>query len=322
MNARAEIHQQSPLFDRDPATNSTPHRGRVLESVNGYDVVACEHCGFTHVLPLPTPESLQRTYAEEYYESEKPTYLVHASEDEAWAALGYDDRLDAMSAELPPARRRLLEIGSGPGLFLARAVEKGWTAMGVEPSRQAASFARARGLSIHHGFFDDGLRVELSRTEAPFDALHLMNVLEHVPDPAALIDSAAQLLAPDAVVCIGVPNDFNPLQRLLQVRRNMAPWWLAPPHHLNYFNFETLERLVRRLGLDVRARLTSFPMELFVALGRNYVGDDELGRTCHGLRKAFDQDLNASTPGARRALYQALAQAGFGREAIIIAVKP
>ncbi len=322
MNMRAEFRYQSPQSSPDPSAGATAHQGTVIDSVNGHDVIACECCGFIHVLPLPTPRSLEQAYAQDYYESEKPSYLIHASEDERWARLSYDDRLAALSAELPPARRRLLEIGSGPGLFLARAEETGWTAIGIEPSRQAASFARGRGLTIHNGFFDEALCGELARSQPPFDALHLMNVLEHVPDPAAILAQAISLLAPGGAVCIGVPNDFNPLQRLLQHKRNMAPWWIAPPHHLNYFTFETLEGLLRRLGLDIRGRLTSFPMELFLALGRNYVGNEALGRECHGLRKDFDLDLAALDARARHAFYQALAQAGFGREAIVVAVKP
>src|SRR5262249_13874503 len=161
--------------------------------------------------------------------------------------------------------------------------------------------------------FTSYLRNEIARREAPFDALHLMNVLEHIPDPATLLANAMSLLAPGGVLCVGVPNDFSPLQLLLNEKRGLAPWWIAPPHHLNYFNFASLDALLRRLGATPVRRLTSFPMELFEALGRNYIGNDALGRECHGLRKALDQDLESASPGARRALYTALANADFGR---------
>lgn len=322
MNARAEIYPPDPTRSVTTPEPSRPHQGRVIRTVEGYDVVDCASCGFIHVLPLPTSESLAQVYAQDYYSSEKPDYLARASADEDWARLFYDDRLDLIAAALSDGRRRLLEIGSGPGHFLARAAAGGWTTTGVEPSRQAAVFARSQGLSIKNDFFDNRLAAELACEEKPFDALHMMNVIEHVPDPAGLLFQALSLLGPGGVVCVGVPNDFNPLQRLLHERRGQAPWWVAPPHHLNYFSFESLERLLIRLGLRPIARTTSFPMELFAALGRNYIGNDALGRECHALRKAFDQDLQSCAPNQRRALYQALAQAGFGREAVIIAVKP
>lgn len=70
-------------------------------------------------------------------------------------------------------------------------------------------------------------------------------------------------------------------------------------------------------------RITSFPMEAFLLMGEHYVGDPALGRACHNRRKRFDLALeNAGLREARRAFYRALAGAGIGREAMVIAVKP
>ncbi len=69
--------------------------------------------------------------------------------------------------------------------------------------------------------------------------------------------------------------------------------------------------------------MTSFPMEAFLLMGDNYVGDPALGRASHAKRKRFDLALEQAGFGeARRALYRALAEAGIGREAVVIAVKP
>lgn len=293
------------------------HNGPRLASANGYDVIDCACCGFAHVLPLPAPEALTSVYAEEYYTQEKPTYLVHAREDEHWARLGYDDQLALIADHIGPSERRLLDIGSGPGLFLTRAKTLGWSVEGIEPSRQAADYARGLGLTIHNQFFDE----TLARRLGAVPAVRMMNVLEHIPDPIDFIARAVSLLPEGGVLLAGVPNDFSPLQTLLREKRGVSPWWVAPPHHLNYFDFDSLERLLVRAGLRPRARLTSFPMDLFLALGENYIGNDTLGRTCHAKRKALDLDLEDAAPGKRRALYGALAQAGFGREAIVIASK-
>lgn len=293
------------------------HDGPEIGAANGFRIIACEACAFVHALPLPGADALAQTYTDDYYATTKPTYLAHAVEDLDWLTLGYDDRLDLIADHLHSAQRRLLDIGAGPGLFLARAAERGFDATGIEPSQQAAAFARQRGLAVHESFFTDDVADSIGR----FDAVHLMNVLEHVPDAASMLARAARVLSPGGVICVGVPNDFNPLQKMLRDARGFAPWWIAPPHHLNYFDFDSLEGLLRRLGLKPKARLTSFPMELFLSLGENYVGDETRGRACHSKRKAFDHDLEKCAPGARRALYGALSRAGFGREAIVIATK-
>ena len=92
--------------------------------------------------------------------------------------------------------------------------------------------------------------------------------------------------------------------------RGHAPWWIAPPHHLNYFDFDSLEALLVRLGLRPVERLTSFPMEAFLLMGDDYVADPALGRACHAKRMNFDLAFEAAGIGeVRRRLYGALAAA-------------
>ena len=100
------------------------------------------------------PRDLERAYREDYYASEKPTFLAHAGEDQAWAQLAQTDRLEIFETLLPPDRRRLLDIGCGPGFFLETAMRRGWLAQGIEPSRQAAAHARGLGASVTEGFFN------------------------------------------------------------------------------------------------------------------------------------------------------------------------
>lgn len=294
------------------------HRGRTIDRVDDFDVIDCEPCGFRHVVPLPTAEEIRALYTTAYYGETKPDYLVRANADAAWARLGFDDRLDLLEQNLPASRRRLLEIGSGPGHFLAHAAARGWDALGVDPSEQACAHARGLGLSVVHGFFDE----HLAATLPPCDAVVLTNVLEHIADPLGLLQTARHCLKAGGLACVSVPNDYNAFQTTLRSAAGYAPWWVAAPHHLNYFDFAALERLVRRVGLQPVARLTSFPMEIFALMGEAYPGNDTLGRLCHARRKAFDTLLEAAGAGtARRDFYRALAGVGLGREAIVIARK-
>ncbi len=48
------------------------HRGIILDSVNGFDVIECEKCLFKHIIPIPQPDELVTTYRNEYYSIEKP----------------------------------------------------------------------------------------------------------------------------------------------------------------------------------------------------------------------------------------------------------
>jgi 2-polyprenyl-3-methyl-5-hydroxy-6-metoxy-1,4-benzoquinol methylase len=294
------------------------HDGPLITRVQDYDVIACDICGFRHVIPLPEPQSLERACREAYYSEEKPKFLAHAGEDQEWAEIFQRDRLESLEALLPASRRRLLDVGAGPGYFLKTASSRGWRVLGLEPSRQAAAHARGLGLEMVEGFFNAATASGLGR----FDVVHLNNVLEHVPNPTEIVTLARGLLDPGGLICLNVPNDFTPFQLSARNALTKSEWWVAPPHHLNYFDFDSLSRLVARLGFEVRERSTSFPMELFLLMGLDYTKDGELGRACHNQRKRFDLSLErAGFKEARRAFYRALADAGLGREAVVIAVK-
>ncbi|MDB5735720.1 MAG: hypothetical protein JWN16_2357 [Alphaproteobacteria bacterium] len=282
-----------------------------------YDIIDCFTCGFKHALPLPDPAALEREYRENYYAEEKPNFIAHAGEDQAWFELAQNDRLEIFEKLLPASRRRLLDIGCGPGFFLATAIKRGWAGHGFEPSRQAAAHARELGATVTEGFFGKDSK------PGTFDAINLTNVLEHVPNPIAILSAATALLEPGGILCVGVPNDFSPFQIAARSAMNTGDWWVAPPHHLNYFDFDSLSGLLSRQGLDVRERTTSFPMEAFAMMGEDYTRDPALGRACHNKRKRFDFAFEAAgLKDTRRDFYRALAKLGIGREAVVIATKP
>lgn len=316
---RAQSATMSLARAQSPA--DTSHRGPVIDQRNGYDVMACAACGFRHVVPLPSPEAQAAEYAENYYTGEKPDYLKHAAEDAEWLKLMHRDRLEIIRSHLPAGidTPTLIDIGSGPGFFLDAARELDFHVRGIEPSRQASAFARERGHDIICAMFD----ARLAATLAPADAVTMTNVLEHVADPVAMLDAAIACLKPGGILMVAVPNDYSPLQLAARDGMNMAPWWVAPPHHLNYFDFASLSVLLARLDQDVLATSTNFPMELFLLMGDDYTRDGALGRALHGKRKSVDLALErAGLSHVRQRLYAALATAGIGREAVVFSRKP
>ncbi len=295
------------------------HSGPVVDQVDGFDVIECRPCGFTHVVPLPTPEALDEIYRHDYYSREKPLYIERYREDLEWWNLVYDGWLDSLESLLPPDRRRLLDIGSGPGFFLLRARERGWTVLGIEPSVQAAEHTRGLGLEVVNDF----LTPDNAGTLGPFDAVFMSEVLEHLPDPAGMLALAHGLLAPGGILGVLVPNDYNPVQQAARSVCGLAPWWVAPPHHLNYFSPDTLAALVERCGFRERLREATFPIDLFLLMGENYIGNDVLGRQCHGRRMRLEQALDrAGLRDWKRRLYRCFAAAGLGREVILFAERP
>ena len=295
------------------------HAGVTLDTVDRFTVIDCDACRFRHIVPIPTPAELEHVYGHEYYSTEKPLYIQRHIEDRDWLNLVYAERYDLFERLLGSGRRRLLDVGSGPGFFLWHGVERGgWTVRGLEPSAQAVAHSRGLGLDITQAFLNDETAAALGR----FDVVHLNEVLEHVPDPRSVLRTVDGLLDPGGLIALMVPNDYSPFQSALRDACGVAPWWVAPPHHVNYFDVASIQRLLAERFEVVHVE-TSFPIDLFLLMGDNYIGDDELGRACHAKRKAFEMNLaRAGKSALRQEIYRSLAQLGLGRDVFVVARKP
>lgn len=290
------------------------HFGPVLATVDGYDVIDCRACGFRHIDPLLSDEELQKFYDGEFYEKERPDYFARAEADKEWWMLRYHHYYELLEAHAPG--RRILDIGSGPGYFLEAGRMRGWDVLGFEPSRIAADYTAGRGIAVVNGFFS------ADKAQGPFDAISMNLVLEHLRDPIGLVEQAMSVLAPGGLLFVSSPNDFNPLQMVLWRKMGFAPWWVVPKHHLNYFDHESAKRFFTARGLKTLHQEASYPLENFLLAGRNYVGNDAVGRECHAERKAFETALFRHDKAQIKALAAAWFAQGIGREFIILGQKP
>jgi SAM-dependent methyltransferase len=291
------------------------HFGPVLATVDGYDVIGCQACGFRHIDPLFSEEELKKFYDGEFYQTERPDYFARAEGDKEWWMLRYHHYYELLEAHAPG--RRILDIGSGPGYFLEAGRLRGWDVLGFEPSRIAADYTAGRGIAVVNDFFSAGK----AEGRGVFDVVSMNLVLEHLRDPIALVEEAKSMLAPGGLLFVSSPNDFNPLQMVLWKKMGFAPWWVVPKHHLNYFDGESARRLFTAHGLKTLHQENSYPLENFLLAGRNYVGNDGIGRECHAERKAFEIALFRHDKAQIEALAAAWAAQGIGREFIILGRK-
>ena len=118
----------------------------------------------------------------------------------------------------------------------------GWQGCGVEPGLQAVEAAQSVGLDVHHGTLETA-----DFPRASFDVVRVWHVLEHVPDPLALLRRAYQLLKPGGELIVGVPHIGGIIARLA------GPAWfdLDIPRHLWHWTAPGLQVLAERVGFHV-----------------------------------------------------------------------
>jgi SAM-dependent methyltransferase len=218
---------------------------------------ACPDCGLRGLTVQPAPHEFARLYAHEYfaggdvrcghvadYFAARPALLAEA------AALVENALEPARAPGVAPGR--LLELGTASGVVLEAARDRGWSVQGVEYSAAAAAEAMQRGLSVFVGPLG-----EAGLPDASFDVAFAGDVLEHVPDPAAVLRELARVLAPGGALVLRGPMATHSLARGLALGAMGATgrtWWLdEPPYHLWEFTPGPLRGLVSDAGLVVES---------------------------------------------------------------------
>lgn len=315
------MHSRSTL-ELPSGMKMTNHVGPVLVRVGDVEVIDCESCRFKHIFPLPTDEEVKKFYEEEFYQSEKPGYFDSYERDkEWWLDIVYGDRLKMMESLLPSNdKRRVIDVGSGPGLFLEAAILRGWEQpLGIEPSKAAVEWSSRYWPKVFHGSLAQFIAERPPLGMA--SAIHLSEVLEHVKRPMEMLEHCYSLLAPGGLLCVTVPNDFSLFQKAyLRKNPSNAPWFVSPRHHLNYFDFPSLRSVLIRTGFHcVEKFFSSFPIDLNLSMfSGDYVKHPETGPAVHQDRIEFETAL---THEERMHIYKYFAEAGIGREITIIARK-
>lgn len=144
-------------------------------------VARCRRCGMVYRNPRETDEHVLGAYAA----LEDGDYL------EERECRGMNALLSLKALKRHVADGRLLEVGCSTGFFL-NAARLEFDCRGVEPSTWAARIARERfGLDVHGGPFET-----FEAEPGTFDAVAMIDVIEHVLDPRSVLRRVASLLHP------------------------------------------------------------------------------------------------------------------------------
>lgn len=184
------------------------------------------------------------------------------------------------SGPRPLAGLRVLDLGCGGGLLSEPMARLGATVTGIDAAPEnidaAADHAAAGGLDITYRC---ALGEDLTREGAQFDIVLNMEVIEHVPDPAAFVAVCAELVAPGGLMFMATLNRTLKSLALGKVGAEYVLRWVPPGTHdwRKFVRPSELSGYLRRAGLDVSAicglayNLRRNEWELSRDLGVNYM---------------------------------------------------
>ena len=166
-------------------------------------------------------------------------------------------RLEWINGRVPLAGKTVLDIGCGGGILAESMARKGANVTGIDLSEKALKVADLHSL-------ESGVQVKYelisaedmaARDAGKFDVVTCMEMLEHVPDPAAVVSACAALVKPGGHVFFSTISR-NPKSYLFAVLGAEYILRLLPKGTHDYAKFITpaeLAQYIRNSAMNLEA---------------------------------------------------------------------
>lgn len=280
-------------LDECPLCGFSSHSNHLIvddhsHSQESFAIVKCQKCSLLYTNPRPDIDAIGS-----YYES--ANYISHTDDSNNLTNLIYKiARRFTLHwkkglIEKHSPQKRMLDYGCGTGDLLAYMKQHKWDVTGIEPSEQARTKAKEKGLTVYP---------ELSKDlKDKYHMITAWHVLEHVHDLVETVRALRKLLHNDGTLMIAVPNSAS-----FDAAYYEAFWaGYDVPRHLYHFTPDTFKTLVSKTKLKLQEiipmKLDAFYVSL---LSEKYKGNNL------SLLRGFQTGLKSNTKARQSGNYSSL----------------
>ena len=145
--------------------------------------------------------------------------------------------------------KKLLDVGCGVGTTLEVAREMGLEAEGVELNQRLSEIVRGKGFVVYNDFIENLNFVH------KYDIILMIDLIEHLTDPIAVLNSLKNILTDDGIIVIYTPNHRSLIVgafRLLYLLSYKKPAALTfASNHISFFDNHSIKVAAINCGMKI-----------------------------------------------------------------------
>jgi 2-polyprenyl-6-hydroxyphenyl methylase/3-demethylubiquinone-9 3-methyltransferase len=151
--------------------------------------------------------------------------------------------------------KQALDVGCGGGILAESMAQAGATVTGIDLAKKSLKVAQLHSMESGVTVDYQEIAVETLAAEQPatFDVVTCMEMLEHVPDPASVVDSCARLVKPDGWVFFSTLNrkPQSYLQAIIGAEYLLRMLPRGTHDYARFIKPSELSRMLRAAGLEL-----------------------------------------------------------------------
>lgn len=190
----------------------------------------CPNCYLVQLIKTVDPKEMFRKYL--YFSSATQSIVDHCKK----TAVSLTKKLSLGKNSL------VIEVGSNDGVQLMAFKKLGIDVLGIDPARNIAKVANARGIRTISEFFNLSTAIKLDKDHLHADLLYGANVFAHVPQIIDFVLGVKRILTPKGSAVF----EFPYIEGLLENKFDTIYH-----EHVFYYSALAVSNLVERVGLQL-----------------------------------------------------------------------
>lgn len=195
-----------------------------------------------------------RKLAQELHKNVPPNWYYQSLKVDPFQKFWHKRRFEEVKKLIEPTGGRILDIGSADGIFSKVIYDSSHAKelIGIEVLKSSVDWARQHWSGKNNMRFMVGDAHELKFKSASFDAVFMLEVLEHVESPIKILKGIKRILKKGGYSVLLVPSDNYLFRIIWFLWLHFYPrGWVWRDTHIQTFRNDYLPRLCRKVGFII-----------------------------------------------------------------------